>query len=299
VFPTGLHTETHNGKKYSYLKKQQIRILYFLICLLLLIASSICYSSVKRYVIRLGKGETTFQGMIKEISSARVIFFGEIHNDINHHKNQLDAIQALYKKGLPFATGLEMFPKKHQENHNDWVSGSIKEENFIPIFNEDWGYDWGLYKDIFLYARNKKIPLIGLNVPREITRKVAQRGFQSLSSDELSELPPGITCDLDKRYMDFIKRVFEYKENNDETFRNFCEAQVIWDQSMAWHLSQYLRKNPDSLVIVLTGTVHAWKYGIPRQLQKFISVKYRVILPDLPGDYSTITINDADYMVIH
>jgi uncharacterized iron-regulated protein len=99
--------------------------------------------------------------------------------------------------------------------------------------------------------------------------------------------------------MDFIKRIFEYKENNDETFRNFCEAQVIWDQSMAWYLSQYLSKYPDSLVIVLTGTVHAWKYGIPRQLQKFISVKYRVILPDLPGDYSTITINDADYMVIH
>jgi uncharacterized iron-regulated protein len=297
VFPKGLHTETH--KRYSILKKQQIRILSFLICLLLLFSSSICYSSVKRYVIRLGEGEVTFPAMIKEISSAQVIFFGEIHNDINHHKNQLDAIQALYKKGLPISIGLEMFPKKDQKKLNDWASGRIKEKDFIPIFNENWGYDWDLYKDIFLFATNKEIPLIGLNVPREITRKVAHRGFQSLTTDELSELPPGITCDLDKRYMDFIKRIFEYKENNDEIFRNFCEAQVIWDQSMAWHLSQYLRKNPDSLVIVLTGTVHAWKYGIPRQLQKFINVKYRVILPDLPGDYSTITINDADYMVIH
>jgi uncharacterized iron-regulated protein len=257
-----------------------------------------CQSNINGQIIKLGIGETTFPAMIKEISSARVIFFGENHTDINHHKNQLDIIRALYEKGLPVAVGLEMFPKKDQKRLDDWVSGRIKEKNFIPIFYENWGYGWGLYKDIFLYARNKKIPLIGLNVPREITRKVAQRGFKSLSMEELSELPPGITCDLDQRYMDFIKRIFEHKGNNDDTFRNFCEAQVIWDQSMAWHLSQYLKANPDRLVTVLSGTVHAWKYGIPRQLQKFITVKYRVVLPDIPGDYRTVTRDDADYMVI-
>jgi len=258
-----------------------------------------CQSNINSQIIKLGTGETTFPAMIKEISSARVIFLGENHTDINHHKNQLDIVKALHKKGLPIAVGLEMFPKKDQKILDDWVSGRIKEKDFIPIFYENWGHGWGLYKDIFLYARNKKIPLIGLNVPREITRKVAQRGFKSLSMEELSELPPGITCDLDKRYMDFIKRIFEHKGNNDDTFRNFCEAQVIWDQSMAWYISQYLKANPDRLVTVLSGTVHAWKYGIPRQLQKFITVKYRVILPDIPGDYRTVTRDDADYMVIH
>ena len=258
-----------------------------------------CQSNINSQIIKLGIGETTFPAMIKEISSARVIFLGENHTDINHHKNHLDIIKTLHEKGLPIAVGLEMFQKKDQKILDDWVSGRMKEKDFIPIFYENWGYGWGLYKDIFLYARNKKIPLIGLNVPREITRKVAQRGFKSLSREELSELPPGITCDLDQRYMDFIKRIFEHKGNNDDTFRNFCEAQVIWDQSMAWYLSQYLKANPDRLVTVLSGTVHAWIYGIPRQLQKFITVKYRVILPDIPGDYSTITRDDADYMVIH
>jgi uncharacterized iron-regulated protein len=258
-----------------------------------------CHGNINRQIFKVGTGETTFPSMIKEISSARVIFFGEYHYDFNNHKNQLEVIKALYDKGLPIAIGLEMFPKKDQKKLDDWVSGKMKEEDFIPIFIKDWGYGWDLYKDIFFYAREKKIPLIGLNVPKEITRKVAQRGFKSLSSEELSDLPPGIICELDQRYMDFIKRIFKYKGNNDYTFRNFCEAQVIWDQSMAWHLSQYLEENPYRLVIVLTGTVHAWKYGIPRQLEKFINVKYRVILPNMPGDYSTITRDDADYMVIH
>jgi hypothetical protein len=45
--------------------------------------------------------------------------------------------------------------------------------------------------------------------------------------------------------------------------------------------------------------VHSWKYGIPKQLQKFITVKYKVILPDIPDSYPAITTEDADYMVIH
>ncbi|MCK7512360.1 MAG: ChaN family lipoprotein [Desulfobacterales bacterium] len=34
---------------------------------------------------------------------------------------------------------------------------------------------------IFEYARAQRIPMIGLNVPREITRQVARGGFQSLT----------------------------------------------------------------------------------------------------------------------
>jgi uncharacterized iron-regulated protein len=144
-----------------------------------------------------------------------------------------------------------MFPKKDQKILDDWVSGKVKEKDFNSAFDKSWGFGWDLYKDILLYARNKKIPLIGLNVPKEITRKVALRGFQSLSGEELSELPPGITCQHDQRYMDFIRRIFDQEIHNEGTFRNFCEAQVIWDQSMAWHLSQYLKENPEKQVVVL------------------------------------------------
>jgi uncharacterized iron-regulated protein len=258
-----------------------------------------CQSNINKQIIKLGTGKITFPAMIDEISSAHVIFIGENHANINNHKNQLDIIKALHEKGLLLSIGLEMFPKKDQKILDDWVSGKLKENNIISAFDKSWGFGWDLYKDIFLYAQDKKIPLIGLNVPRGITRKVAQKGFQSLTGEELSELPPGITCELNKRYMDFIKLVFEYKENDERAFRNFCEAQVIWDQSMAWHLSQYLKENPDRRVVVLSGTVHSWKYGIPRQLQKFITVKYKVILPDIPDNYPAITTEDADYMVVH
>jgi uncharacterized iron-regulated protein len=266
--------------------------------LLLFLFSSPSYGIAKRQVIKPGSGVIAFDRMIKEISSTRLIFVGENHNDFNHHKNQLNIIRALHKKGLLLTIGLEMFPKRDQKALDDWVSGKMKKKTFIHLFYENWGYDWTLYRDIFFYTRDRKIPLTGLNIPKEISRKVGREGFQSLTKEELSELPPGVTCELDQRYMDFIKRVFEYKGEHDKAFRNFCEAQVLWDQAMAWYLSRYLKENPQRTVVVLSGTVHAWKYGIPRQLEKFIKVKYKVILPDIPDDHRKVTTEDTDYMVV-
>jgi len=58
---------------------------------------------------------------------------------------------------------------------------------------------------IFEYAREKRIPLVGLNVPRDVTRQVALEGFQSLSRKDKARIH-SVTCRVDREYMDFIKR---------------------------------------------------------------------------------------------
>jgi len=265
--------------------------------LMLFLCATACYRDTNRHVIKISKGEIPFSTMIEEISSSRIIFVGESHDNPHHHKTQLDVIKALHEKGIPLSIALEMFTARDQEKLDTWVSGKMTEKDFIPIFYKNWGVGWGLYKDIFLYAREQKIPLIGLNVPREISRKVAKHGFQYLTREERSALPPGITCEVDQKYRELIRRVFEIKEHTDESFTYFCEAQVLWDQTMAWHLARYIEKNPKYSVVVLAGTIHSWKYGIPRQLHKFITVPYKVILHEVPAGDSAITLEDADYRV--
>ncbi len=261
--------------------------------------ATVCCSAHGRKVIKVGDGITTFKAMVGEISTARVIFVGELHDSLDDHRTQLDVIQMLHEKEIPIAIGLEMFTERDQDILDRWVSGKMTEGDFIPAFYENWGVGWGFYKDIFLFARDHAIPLIGLNVPRDISRKVSQNGFGSLAREELKKLPPGITCDLDDKYKDFLRRLVHVKGKSEDSFNNFCEAQVLWDQAMAFYLSRYLQNNKDRSVIVLSGSVHAWKYGIPRQLQRFISAPYKVILPDLPADYSTLSKDDADYLVIY
>jgi uncharacterized iron-regulated protein len=275
------------------------RVISMGLLLLILMFTMAHVSSTDRHIIRLSDREmTSFKGMVEELSSARTIYIGERHDNPAHHKTQLDIIKALREKGEHLAIGLEMFRKDNQKILDEWVAGKITEDRFIPVFLENWGFGWDLYRDIFLYAREHRIPLVGLNVPHEITRKVGKTGFASLTDEEQRKLPPGITCELDQQYMDLLVRIFLYKKNTDRSFYYFCEAQVLWDQAMAWYLAEYRKDNPGKTVIVLSGSIHAWKYGIPKHEKRYISGEQRVIIPDLPVDPATINVNDADYLVI-
>jgi hypothetical protein len=53
-------------------------------------------------------------------------------------------------------------------------------------------------------------------------------------------------------------------------------------------------------MIILAGTGHAWKKGIPAQLRLRSSLPYAVILPEAPDavEKTTITANDADYLIL-
>lgn len=148
-----------------------------------------------------------FERMIEELKGSRLVFVGETHENIEHHAAQLEIIKAFRKTGRPFAIGLEMFTAEKQGELDRWVSGKLDLDSFIRLYSRDWQMAWPLYKDIFLYAREYRIPLIGLNIPREITHKVAQNGFASLTAEERRQLPSGITCVVDARYRAFIERV--------------------------------------------------------------------------------------------
>ena len=67
------------------------------------------------------------------------------------------------------------------------------------------GLPWPLYRDIFLYTRQKRIPLVGLNVPREIIAKVAREGYGSLTEAERKK---PLTCTIDEESRALIRKTF-------------------------------------------------------------------------------------------
>jgi hypothetical protein len=52
--------------------------------------------------------------------------------------------------------------------------------------------------------------------------------------------------------------------------------------------------------VILTGTGHAQKGAVPRQIRARSNLPYAVILPEIPGniDAATITSGDADYLML-
>lgn len=236
--------------------------------------------------------------LIDEIKGSDIVFIGEQHDVAEHHAIQLSLIKALRRSGVNAALGMEMFKDEHQGALDRWIEGEMEEEELREIFREYWGFSWRLYKDILLYCRDEGIPLIALNVPKDITRKVAEKGFSSLTQEDLKRLPIGITCDVDKEYMEFIETVHRAHGRSKEGFVYFCEAQMLWDKVMAHRVVEYLRENPGKTVVVLSGVVHSWKKGIPAQVGKRSDFTYKVILPLTPNTArKTMNTDYADYFI--
>lgn len=141
--------------------------------------------------------------------------------------------------------------------------------------------------------------MIGLNVPREITRQVAQNGFSSLSEEQKGQLSE-VTCRVDKEYLDYIKKAFGGHGHGKLNFTYFCEAQLVWDSAMAINALEYLKKYPDAVVVLLAGAGHVQKGAVPRQISERSGVAHAVILPEVEGsiDPNTVSIKDADYLIL-
>jgi len=246
-----------------------------------------------------GKKSISLQQLSGELKNKNIVLVGEHHNSTRHHINQLEVIRALDKAGAQVAIGMEMFRSDSQKYLDRWVAGEMSEREFEKIYYANWNYDWALYAPILRYARDNNIPVLGLNVSREITSQVARSGFASLSDEQRGKLKD-VACRVDKVYMEFIKRAYGAHAHGNMNFEHFCEAQLVWDNIMAINSLEYIRKNPGSTVVVVAGNGHAWKGGIPTQLDNRSFADYAVILPEIPGVVETGTVSrrDTDYIFL-
>lgn len=252
------------------------------------------------HILNVANGEfVSFEEVIEDLQGVRLVFMGELHDNMGHHQAQLQVIRALHDAGVPVAIGLEMFRTDSQKTLDRWVAGKMSEQRFLRTYFDNWSM-WPEYREIFLEAREGKLPLVGLNISREITQRVARSGFASLSPQEVGQLPARVRCDVDQKYKDYIRRVLGGHVHNNSSFLHFCEAQLLWDTVMADALLDFLASHPNHVVVVLTGSGHAWKYGIPEQISRETEVPYRVLLPEIPGriESEDVTPAEADYLML-
>lgn len=241
--------------------------------------------------------ETALSGLLPELRKNRILLVGEVHDQQAHHDAQLDIIRALHESGARVAVGMEMFRKDSQADLDRWVSGELSPAAFRSVYADNWNFPWPLYGGILNYAREEKIPVVGLNVSKGITRQVAKGGFQSLDARQKEALPL-VTCHVDEEYMQYIRESFGLHGHGGLNLTYFCEAQLVWDKSMAVHALDYLYSRPETLMVILTGRGHAQKMGIPAQIRKRSSLPLTVILPELPGGLVSgpQSSEDADYL---
>jgi uncharacterized iron-regulated protein len=292
-----IHSEILDQKE-SNMMKQSMMVSVAVFIIIAIVGAGQKRSDLRMYDLNHGK-ETSMSNAIRLLKQNQIILVGEHHGNKKHHEAQRDVIRALKETGMQVAVGLEMFRSDSQPALDCWINGDIGEEKFQQIFYDNWNYPWSAYRVIFDYAREEKVPLIGLNVSRDITRQVSQHGFKSLSATQRGKLSD-VTCRVDKAYMDYIRNAFGAHAHGNLDFNYFCEAQLVWDNVMAINALNYLKKYPDAVVVILTGMGHARKGAVPRQIRKRSQMPFGVILPGIKEsvDPETVTSKDADYIML-
>jgi len=222
---------------------------------------------------------TGLDAVIRKIKDSRVIFVGEMHTAYEDHVVQYEIIRRLYGDSGKLVIGMEMFQRPFQEYLDQYIQGKIPEGEFLrkTEYFKRWVFDYNLYRDILQYARANRIPVIALNIRKEIIKKVSKGGIGSLSEVEYAEIPQDMDM-TNQRYREYLRKVFSQHDNN-RNFENFVQSQILWDETMAHSIADTLKKYPDKQMVVLAGNGHIQhSWGIPDRVRRLTNERPTVIL---------------------
>lgn len=220
-----------------------------------------------------------FDELVDQLSGMRVVYIGETHTSRPDHLLQMMLIEALHRRNQDLAIGLEMFPRSSQPALDRYINDpNFSEADFLKEskYFQVWGYDYRLFRPIFNYARKHKIPLIGLNMEREIVSKVFKSGsMDHLSDDQQTLLPSEMRLDLNG-YVEGLTRTHEMHSRGNHaegSLTGFIQAQALWDETMADSVTNFLHDNPATRMVVLAGNQHTRNdVGIPPRVASRIEV---------------------------
>lgn len=156
------------------------------------------------------------------------------------------------------------------------------------------------------FAQQHQLPLLAINTPTEVSRKVARQGLESLIPEESRYIPPKNEILTDNQayrqmlYESYLQHAQD-GHSNSQGFERFFTTQVLWDETMAEAIVQFYQTHPHYQIIVLVGKGHIiYGYGIPNRVARRLKGRKfqqrSVVLGDSQEIKATENIAPADYI---
>jgi uncharacterized iron-regulated protein len=206
-----------------------------------------------------------------------VVYVGESHDSADDHAIELRVLKAMDER-FPgqVALGLEMLERPFQADADAFVRGTMSEKDFQRVWQKSWS-DFSSYRDILLFVRDRKIPLIALNAD-QATRRAVREGPTA----------PGAVKDLpemdmrDPYHRAYVEAILGGHMKEVKDAEAFYRIQVLWDETMANTAAEYL-KSPGGKgrrLIVFAGSAHVrYGFGIPRRLFRRVPLPFVIVEP--------------------
>jgi uncharacterized iron-regulated protein len=246
-----------------------------------------------------------YDKMIREISEADVVFFGELHNNSMCHWLELQVLKSLAtEKNNAVVLGAEMFEADAQLVLDEYLSGQIKEEHLIKE-----GKVWSNYKTDYAplvnFAKDNAMPFVATNIPRRYASIVSRDGLTGLDKVDnqakqfIAPLP--VTIDFELPSYKEMAEMMGGQMPSAHGGKSMVEAQAIKDATMAHFISKNLMAG--RVFYHINGSFHSknnegiiWylKKSNPELRIRTIAVVEQDSLEEVEEDY----LNQADFIMV-
>lgn len=232
---------------------------------------------------------TPAAALLDRAAQREVLLLGEVHDDADHHRWQLQTLAALHARRPDMMIGFEMFPRRVQPALDRWVAGELTAKEFLD--QSEWHANWNmpaeLYLPLFDFARINRIPMLALNIERKLSRAITEKGWDAVPEAGREGL--GRPAPPAEAYRDSLFEVYLHHPTlrgkgakptkSDAAFRFFVESQTAWDRAMAEALARRAGAGKP-LVVGVMGSGHLRHgHGVPHQLRDLGVKNVGTLLP--------------------
>jgi len=202
------------------------------------------------------KAFSDFEMMLADLARADAVFVGEQHDDPNTHRLELAVVEGLTRRGVPVVVAMEMFERDVQPVIDQYVAGTITEEQFLKD-SRPWPRYATDYRPILEFARAHKLPIVASNVPRRIASDVGKKGMSAIEGlgNDRGLAAKELTCPTSGSYYD---RFVAAMGGHDGANPNFYFAQCVKDETMGEAVASASGKATDRVTVVhFNGSFHS------------------------------------------
>ena len=217
----------------------------------------------------------SFENWITDLAARDVIYLGEEHRNRSHVEAALKILQALLVRGRQPVLGLEMFGWDGQAGLDRYLSDrGTARDHFLQEsrWEQNWGGAYDDYEPLISFARDRHLPVLALNPPRALVRRVASQGLAlALADPEMSRWGMRDEPRSDEpAYHEIILKQLRlcHAGLSDDAYQRMYEASVFRDEGMAKTITDSLRRMQDQAgaqagpIVSYTGGGHI-QYQLP------------------------------------
>lgn len=224
-----------------------------------------------------------------------VVFFDEYHDQQAIHDAELDFFKAMHRQNPDMILSLEMFERDVQPIMDEYLSGSISEDEFKANSRPWPNYDEA-YRPLVEFAKAEGIYVLAGNIPRRMANQYAKAGdFSTIAGEDKQYMPQKHLVE----YKDYYEKFKAYMSSGDENthmmmtperIEKFYKAQCLKDDTMAESIVLYNKAHPDTKVLHIQGEFHGGDHlGVAEKVHKLNpNLKLVVITPVEAKDYDAV-----------